>query len=112
MSDDPTVERTEMAETLGKSFDVAAWEPELVGQEIVEDRIRREHRQTCGRRLVDDLVGRPRAHVVHQSIRAGEELWHLATGHGALQRDARADAEHLRQLVELAAAAALLRCQG
>ena len=38
------------------------------GEEPVEDRVRGEHRQAGCRRLVDDLVGRAGAHVVHERV--------------------------------------------
>ena len=42
-----------------------------VGEERVEDGVRREHRQAGRRRLVDDLVGRAGAHVVDERVDLG-----------------------------------------
>ena len=49
----------EPAQTVGEALGRVAVEGERIAvEQLVEDRIRREHRQARGRRLVDDLVGR------------------------------------------------------
>ena len=50
-------------------------------QQLVEDRVRGEHRQARRRRLVDDLVGRAGAHVVDQRVAAREERRQLGARH-------------------------------
>ena len=60
-----------------RGLGVVAVEAQLRGQQVVEDRVRREHRQARRCRLVDDLVGRARAHVVDEHVAAREELGHL-----------------------------------
>ena len=74
----PAVER---AQPLGEALGIVAIEAQLRRQEIVEDRVRREHRQARRSRLVDDLVGRARTHVVDQDVAAREERRNLAARH-------------------------------
>ena len=57
-----------------RGLGIVAAEAELGGQQVVEDRVRREHGQARRSRLVDDLVGRAGAHVVHEHVAAREEL--------------------------------------
>ena len=71
----------ERAQPLGEALRVVAVEAELVGQQVVEDRIRREHGQARRGGLVDDLVGRARAHVVDEDVAAREERRHLGARH-------------------------------
>ena len=69
----------ERAQPLGEHRSVVAVEAKLVGKQVVEDRIRREHAEARRSRLVDDLVGCAGAHVVDQHVAAREERRDLRT---------------------------------
>ena len=64
-------ERGERAEPLGQLLRALALEAEPwldPREELVEARVRREHRQAAAARLVDGLVGRAGPHVVHEHV--------------------------------------------
>ena len=65
-------ERARIRSPRGAVGVVARGEAKLVGEERVEDRVRGEHRQAGRGGLVDDLVGRARAHVVDERVDLGE----------------------------------------
>ncbi len=76
---------------------------QLVGKQRVEHRVRREHGNAARRRLVDDLVRRTGAHVVHEQVVRREELGHLRTVDRPLQLRPVSEPELVPQRQELAA---------
>ena len=82
---------------------VLAGKAQLVGKQRVEHRVRREHGDTARRRLVDDLVRRAGAHVVHEQVVRREELGHLRTVDRPAQLRPVSEPELVPQRQELAA---------
>ena len=95
---------------VGEALRVVAVEAELVGQQVVEDRVRREHRQARRGGLVDDLVGRARAHVVDQDVAAREERRNLGARHRAAELGV--EPELAREPLELALVRVVLAVAG
>ena len=79
------------------------------GEEVVEDRVRREHGQTGRGRLVDDLVGRAGAHVVDEHVVRREAAAGISRARTRRRRASRAREAELRDdLLELGACASLV----
>ena len=90
------IDVAEPADRRREALDVAVLEAQLVRQQPVEGGIRRDDGQAARRRLVDDLVGRPRPHVVHERVDLGIEAGDAVAGHRPADVDAveRADVDH------------------
>jgi hypothetical protein len=98
----------EGADPVGELLRVLTREALLRLEQAVEDRVRGEYRNAARGRLVDDLVRRAGAHVVHERVARGEELRDTSTGHGVRQGDALAEAELAHQTLELLSMRALV----
>ena len=96
---------------MGEVVGIVTREAELGLKQLVEDRVRGDDGQAARRGLVDDLVRRPGAHVVHEQVGAGEELRHTRPRHRPLEPDAVADAERVHELAERLPVLALERRQ-
>ena len=87
--DDPAQLRppvpVERPQALGEPFGDVTVEAKLPRNKVVEDGVRRDHGEARGGRLVDHLVRRARAHVVHEDEARGEQLGHLGPRHGPRQ---------------------------
>ena len=74
----------------------------ITAEQLVEHRVRRQHRQTRCSRLVDDLVRSAGLHVVDEHVYASEELRKLRAWDGIPERDAVALQLAAMALLELA----------
>ena len=98
----------ERADPVGELAGVVAAEALRGVEQRVEDRVGGEHRHTCCRGLVDDLVGRARAHVVHERVVAREQRRDLGPRHRAPEVHASFERELVREPLELRAVPLLL----
>ena len=78
-------QRRERADPVGELAGVVAAEDLRGVEQGVEDRVGGEHRHTCCRGLVDDLVRSARAHVVDERVVAREQARDLGPRHRAPQ---------------------------
>ena len=101
----------EREQAVGERPRVLPPEAELVRQERVERRVRRNRRRAARARLVHHLVGRARAHVVDQHVRTCEQPRHLAAQHRVAELHPAREVELLDQPLELAAMRPFLRVQ-
>ena len=90
-------------DAIGERARIPAGEALFGREELVEDRIGGEHRETRGGGLVDDLVGSSGTHVVHERVVVREQLGDLRARHRVADRDALLQAELAHELLELAA---------